>query len=167
MISYLSNLMIPLMIFGIILYGCSKKVNVYDLFVEGCKESFTMMLDLFPILLAMILAINILLKSGVLTIFSNILGNVMPFEIVPLAIMRPLSGTSTLAILNDILKTSGPDSFIGRLGSIIQGCTDTTFYVITLYFGTVGIKKIRYSLVVGLFADLIGIIASIIILNMI
>ena len=81
--------------------------------------------------------------------------------------MRPVSGTSTLAILNDILKTSGPDSVIGRLGSIIQGCTDTTFYVITLYFGTVGIKKIRYSLVVGLFADLIGIIASIIILNMI
>ena len=90
----------------------------------------------------------------------------VPVEILPLALVRPISGSASLAYLNNIFSTNGPDSFIGLLGSVIQGCTDTTFYVITLYFGSIGIKKIRYSLFASLFADLVGIIASIIIVNL-
>ena len=98
---------------------------------------------------------------------SPIIGNInVPLEIIPMAILRPVSGTASLAIMNDIFKTFGPDSFVGRLASILQGCTDTTIYVIALYFGTVKITKIRHALWGGLFADLIGIIAAIILTNL-
>lgn len=166
----ISNLIIPLMVLFIIIYGIKKKVNVYDEFLTGSTESFGMVLKIFPPLLAMILGINIFLKSGLLTLITNVLEPLfyiikVPIEIFPMMIMRPISGTSSLAILNNLFETFGPDSIIGILGSIIQGSTDTTFYVITLYFGSIGIKKIRYALWAGLFADLIGITASIIITN--
>lgn len=167
----ISQLIIPLMVLGIILYGIKKKINIYDVFVEGSKESYEMVLTMFPCMLAMIFGVNIFIKSGILEyIFSHfkwILDILkMPLEIIPMAIMRPISGSSSLAILNNILETMGPDSFAGRLASVIQGSTDTTFYVLTLYFGSVGIKKIKYSLWAGLFADLIGITSAIIIVNM-
>ena len=167
----ISQLIIPLMVLGIILYGIKKKINIYDVFVEGSKESYEMVLTMFPCMLAMIFGVNIFIKSGILEyIFSHfkwILDILkMPLEIIPMAIMRPISGSSSLAILNNILETMGPDSFVGRLASVIQGSTDTTFYVLTLYFGSVGIKKIKYSLWAGLFADLIGITSAIIIVNM-
>ena len=167
----ISQLIIPLMVLGIILYGIKKKINIYDVFVEGSKESYEMVLTMFPCMLAMIFGVNIFIKSGILEyIFSHfkwILDILkMPLEIIPMAIMRPISGSSSLAILNNILETMGPDSFAGRLASVIQGSTDTTFYVLTLYFGSIGIKKIRYSLWAGLFADLMGIIAAIIIVNL-
>lgn len=166
----ISNLIIPLMVLFIIIYGIKKKVNIYDEFLTGSTESFGMVLKIFPPLLAMILGINIFLKSGLLTLITNVLEPLfyiikVPIEVFPMMIMRPISGTSSLAILNNLFETFGPDSIIGILGSIIQGSTDTTFYVITLYFGSVGIKKIRYALWAGLFADLIGITASIIITN--
>lgn len=166
----ISNLIIPLMVLFIIIYGIKKKVNIYDEFLTGSTESFGMILKIFPPLLAMILGINIFLKSGLLVTVTNIikpLFNIIkvPIEVFPMMIMRPISGTSSLAILNNLFETFGPDSIIGILGSIIQGSTDTTFYVITLYFGSIGIKKIRYALWAGLFADLIGITASIIITN--
>ena len=159
------------MVLGIILYGIKKKINIYDVFVEGSKESYEMVLTMFPCMLAMIFGVNIFIKSGILEYtfshFKWILDILkMPLEIIPMAIMRPISGSSSLAILNNILETMGPDSFAGRLASVIQGSTDTTFYVLTLYFGSVGIKKIRYSLLAGLFADLMGIIAAIIIVNL-
>lgn len=166
----ISNLIIPLMVLFIIIYGIKKKVNIYDEFLTGSTESFGMILKIFPPLLAMILGINIFLKSGLLLTLTNILEPLfsiikVPIEVFPMMIMRPISGTSSLAILNNLFETFGPDSIIGILGSIIQGSTDTTFYVITLYFGSIGIKKIRYALWAGLFADLIGITASIIITN--
>lgn len=166
----ISNLIIPLMVLFIIIYGIKKKVNIYDEFLTGSTESFGMILKIFPCLLAMILGINIFLKSGLLNIVTNILEPFfdlikIPIQVFPMMIMRPISGTSSLAILNNLFETFGPDSIIGILGSIIQGSTDTTFYVMTLYFGSIGIKKIRYALWAGLFADLIGITASIIITN--
>jgi spore maturation protein B len=159
------------MVLYIIIYGVLKKVNVYDEFLNGATESFDMILKIFPCLLAMILGVNIFLKSGVIDLIYNILSPVfnfinIPIQIFPMMIMRPISGTSTLAILNNLFSIYGPDSFIGRLGSVIQGSTDTTFYVVTLYFGSVGIKKIRYALFAGLFADLIGITAAVIITKM-
>ena len=169
--SIISNLIIPIMVLSIILYGIKKKINVYDVFVEGAKESFEMVLTIFPCLLGMILAINIFLKSDFLNVFLNIIEPFftyvkIPMEIVPMAIMRPISGGSTLAILNNLLEDYGPDSFIGRIGSVIQGSTETTLYVSTLYFGSIGIKKIRYALWVGLLVDLIGILSGIIIVGL-
>ena len=130
-----------------------------------------MIKTLFPTFIAMILGINLFINSGFLDFFLSFfkpLFNMInvPVEILPLAIVRPISGSASLAYLNNIFTQYGPDSFIGLLSSVLQGCTDTTFYVITLYFGSVGIKKIRYSLIAGLCADLIGIIASIIIVNL-
>lgn len=168
----ISNLMIPLMVLIIVIYGMYKKIDIYDSFLNGASESFSMIVKIFPCFLAMILGINIFLKSGVLNIFLDLVKPILkclnlPVSIFPMALMRPISGSSTLAILNNIFTLYGPDSFVGRLGSVIQGSTDTTFYVITLYFGSVGIKKIRYALWAGLFADLVGIIMSLVIVNLI
>jgi len=155
----------------IILHGFIKKVDIYNTFIEGVKESFSMITSLFPTYIAMILGVNLFINSGFLEFFLSLfkpLFNLInvPIEILPLAIVRPISGSASLAYLNSIFTNHGPDSFIGLLSSVMQGCTDTTFYIITLYFGSIGIKKIRYSLFAGLCADLIGIIASIIIVNL-
>lgn len=130
-----------------------------------------MITSLFPTFIAMILAINLFTNSGFLDFILSFLKPIfdfisIPIEILPLAIVRPISGSASLAYLNNIFSNYGPDSFIGLLSSVMQGCTDTTMYIITLYFGSIGIKKIRYSLFAGLCADLIGIIASIIIVNL-
>lgn len=159
------------MVVFIIFYGYIKKIDVYDTFIDGVKESFGMIKKLFPTFIAMILAINLFIDSGFLKFVFSLLENVisfnrLPIEILPLAIVRPISGSASLAYLNSIFTNYGPDSFIGLLGSVIQGCTDTTLYVISLYFGCIGIKKIRYSLFASLFADLVGIIASIIVVNL-
>lgn len=170
MFKLLSSMMIPLLVLMVLIHGILKKVDVYDVFIEGTKESFGMILELFPTLLGMILGINIFLKSGVLEFVLQGLAPFfsylkIPLEIIPMAIMRPISGSSTLAILNNIYETFGPDGYLGTLASVIQGSTDTTFYVLTLYFGSIGIKKIRYAMWAGLSADLIGIVTSIIIVN--
>ena len=170
MLNAISSLIIPLVVFGIIVYGIIKKTNVYDVFVEGAKESFDMVLSLFPTMLAMVLGINIFIKSNLLSIIINFIKPMLdilklPYQILPMALIRPISGSSSLAFLNSIFEQFGPDSFLGRLGSVIQGSTDTTFYIISLYFGSVGIKKIRYSLWAGLFADLIGIVSSLLIVK--
>jgi len=167
----LSNYVIPVIVLIIVVYGIVKKINVYDVFIEGSKESFSMILNLFPSLLAMILGVNILINSGLLGNILNILKPLaeilkVPLEVIPLAIMRPISGSSSLALLNNIFANIGPDSFAARLGSIIQGSTDTTFYVLTLYFGCIGIKKIRYAMWAGLLGDLLGIISSVIIVKL-
>lgn len=169
--SLISSLIIPIMVLGVIGYGVYKKINVYDAFISGAKESFDLIINIFPNLLAMMLAVKLFLNSNVLNVLEKVLNPILtlieiPFGIIPMILMRPISGTSSLAILNNILKDYGPDSFIGNLASVIQGSTDTTFYILTLYFGCIGIKKIRYSLWAGLFADLVGIVASIIIVKL-
>ena len=167
----ISSLVVPFIIFIILLYGIKKHINVYDSFLKGTKSSFEIVINIFPSILAMILGVNIFINSGFINVIFTILKPIfnfikVPIEIIPIALMRPISGSSSLAILNNILMSSGPDSMIGRISSIIQGSTDTTFYIISLYFGSVGIKKIRYSLWVGLFADIIGIISSIIVVKL-
>ena len=164
----ISKIILPIFIIIIIFYGVKKKINVYDAFLEGAKEGLVTTFNIFPAIMAMIFAINIFLDSGFLTfiirLITPLIGNItVPIEIIPMAILRPISGTASLAILNDIFKVFGPDSFVGRLASILQGCTDTTVYVIALYFGTVKISKIKHALWVGLFADLVGIIMAFVI----
>lgn len=155
----ISNYIIPILVLFILIYALFKKIDVYDVFIEGAKESFEMTLKIFPCLLAMILAVNIFIKSNIVAnLFSFI--SFIPNEILPMILTRPISGTSSLAVLTNIYQTLGPDSYIGTLASFIQGGTDTTFYIITLYFGSIGIKKIRYALWAGLFADILAIILS-------
>lgn len=166
----ISGLIIPLMVLGVIIYGMYKKIDIYDIFIEGSKESYDMIITMFPCMLAMIFSVNLFTNSGFLewlfSFFQNILYFLnIPISIIPMAIMRPISGSASLAILNTILENNGPDSFIGRLASVIQGSTDTTLYILTLYFGSIGIKKIRYSLWAGLAADVIGIVSAIVIVN--
>ena len=164
----MSNYVLPFLVLIVIAYGLIKKVPIYDTFISGSKESFSMVVNLFLNVLAMILGVNIFINSGILELFANLFEFVkIPPEIVPLVIVRPISGGAALALTSNILANFGPDSFIGRLVSVIQGSTDTTLYVLTLYFGSVGIKKIRYALKAGLLADLIGIIVAVIVVRLI
>lgn len=170
MIEQISNFVIPLLVLLVVCYGIFKKVNVYDVFVDGATESFDMVFTMFPCLLGMIFGINLFLKSDILNYVFNFLRPAfeslsIPTEVFPMMLLRPISGSSSLAILNNLYVMHGPDSLIGRLGSVIQGSTDTTFYILTLYFGSIGIKKIRYSLIAGLVADVIGIVSAIVLVN--
>ena len=153
----MSNLILPFVVFLTLLYAG----------IEGAKESFEMIYQMFPSRLAMIFGVNIFIKSKLLDGVLNNITNLLyffhiPKEIVPMALIRPISGSSSLAILNTIFEKYRPDSYIGKVASTLQGSTDTTFYILTLYFGCIGIKKIRYAMWAGLIADLAGIIASIV-----
>lgn len=163
-----SSLFIPVLVLIVIIYGAYKKVNVYDSFISGAKEGLPMSMSMFFSLLAMIFGVNIFLNSGIIDYFFEFLKPLLvlinfPAEVLPVAVMRPLSGSFGLALLNDMYKIYGPDSFISFLASVIQGSSDTTLYVITLYFGTIGIKKIKYALWVGLLTDLFMVILSLMI----
>lgn len=172
MMNTLSKIVIPLFVLFVIFYGFFKKVSIYDAFLEGAKEGLHISFNIFPSIIAMVFAINIFLDSNfvyeVLGIFKPVLSFLnIPLEIMPMALLRPISGTASMAIMNDIFINFGPDSYIGLLASVLQGCTDTTIYVLALYFGSIGVKKIRYSLGVGLFADLVGITVAFLLTSLI
>ena len=166
----MTHFVIPVIVLTIIFYGLIKKVEIYDVFLEGVAEGLKMVLKIFPTMFAMVMSIDVLVKSNILrdiTVLIEPLLEILKFpkELLPLAIMRPISGSSSLVLMNEVLSTYGPDSYLGRIASIIQGSTDTTIYIITLYFSSIGIKKIKYSLIVGLLADLCAIILSIMVVN--
>jgi spore maturation protein B len=170
-ISTISLWLIPMLIGVILLYGTFKKVPTYESFVDGGKEGIKIAVSIIPFLIGMLVAITIFRASGALEYFVSLIEPALhaigiPADIVPLAIIRPISGTAALGMVSDLMATHGPDSFIGRLASVLQGSTDTTFYVLTVYFGAVGIKKMGDALKVGLLADLIGIIAAIVIVTL-
>lgn len=167
-ISLISIWLIPIIIGFILVYGTYKRVPTYETFVDGAKEGFSMAISIIPYLVGMLVAIGVFRASGAFDFLIGFMQPVLqaigvPAEIVPLALIRPISGTGSLGMVSDLIATYGPDSFIGRLASTMQGSTDTTFYIITVYFGAVGIKKIGDALKVGLLADVVGITASIII----
>lgn len=167
----ISKLIIPLFVLFVIFYGFKKKVMIYDTFLEGAKEGLITVFHIFPSILAMVFAINIFLNSHLLETLFGVISPILekmnlPIQILPMAFVRPISGTASLAIMNDIFANFGPDSFVGRLASTIQGCTDTTIYVLALYFGSIKISKTRYALSTGLFADFIGILASFIVVSL-
>ena len=142
----INNFIIPLFVLFIIIYSF-RKVDIYDTFIDGVKDSFKMFKSLFPTMLAMILGVNIFINSGLLQLLISIFSGLfklinIPLEVLPIALIRPISGSASLAILNNIYEVNGPDSLIGFMGSIMQGSTDTTFYILSLYFGSVGIKKL-------------------------
>ncbi|WLV23474.1 nucleoside recognition domain-containing protein [Aciduricibacillus chroicocephali] len=164
--------LIPLFIATVLVVATIKRVPAYEAFVEGGKEGAKMALSLLPFLVGMIVAISILRSSGALDAAIGLIAPFLayigvPSEILPLALIRPISGTAALGMTTDIISSFGADSFIGRLAATMQGSTDTTLYILTVYFGAVGINRMKYALKVGLLADLIGIIASIIIVTII
>lgn len=162
-----SIIALPLFVFFIVLYAFLKKQDVYSSFLEGAKEGLTIVLNITPAIIAMVFAVNIFFDSNVINFLLGPLirtFNLIP-EIIPMAFLRPISGTATLSIMTNIFKIYGPDSFAGRLASILQGCTDTTIYVIALYYSSVKITKTRYTVLVGLAADLVGIIMAFLLTN--
>lgn len=171
-ITIMSSWILPIFILYILLVAVKKRLPAYELFVEGGKEGITMAFSILPFLLGMFVAITILRSSGALDAFIELISPLLivfgiPPEIVPLGIIRPISGTAALGLTAELTQTYGPDSFIGRLAATMQGSTDTTLYVLTVYFGAVSVTRMRYALKVGLLTDLVGIAASIIITNMI
>ncbi|TLS35633.1 spore maturation protein [Pseudalkalibacillus caeni] len=158
--------LIPLLIGGILVYGTYKRVPTYEAFVDGGKEGFNTAVAIIPYLVGMLVAISVFRASGAMDFLITLLKEPLqiigvPSEILPLALIRPISGTGALAVTTDLIKTYGPDSFIGRLASTMQGSTDTTFYILTVYFGAVGIRKMGNAMKIGLLADLVGIGAAI------
>lgn len=168
----IGNLVIPIVVLLIIVYAFFKKVKIYDSFVSGAKEGLELAISVLPYLVAMLFATDILLKSNVLSNIFSIFRPVLdifnvPEEILPMAMIRPVSGNASFAVMIDLIKNFGVDSYIGRIASCIQGATDTTIYVLSLYFGSIGIKKIKYSLWVGLLTDLTCLVISVILVSLV
>ena len=169
-INYISSIAVPLTILLIIVYGVVEKNKVFDTFLTGAKEGIEIVFKIFPTLLGLFLAIGALRSSGIIDLFTSFLLPVLdifkiPAQIIPLALLRPISGSASMAIATDIMTNFGVDSNIGLIASVIMGSTETTFYTIAVYTSSVGIKKIRYVLASALIADFIGILTSIIICN--
>lgn len=161
---------IPFFLLLIPLYGHIRGVKVYETFIEGAKEGFNIAIRIIPYLVAMMVAVSLFRNSGMLDLLGLLLNPLLsffniPIEVIPLALMRPFSGGGSLGIAAELIHNYGPDSIIGRIAATLQGSTDTTFFVLTVYFGSVGVKRYRYSLAVGLLADVTTFLASVYIVN--
>lgn len=163
---YIIKAIIPIIVVSITTYGMIKKVKVYECFVEGAKEGLAICVRIFPYLLAMLVAVGVFRESKALDYFIYIVKPVVKFiglppEVVPLVLIKPLSGSGAMGIFAEILNNFGADSYIGRVASIIIGSTETIFYTLTVYFGAVGIKKIRHTLWVAVMADMMCVILAV------
>ncbi|WP_297436137.1 spore maturation protein [uncultured Clostridium sp.] len=168
--NYMGNSLIPMIVLAIVVYGMFKGRKVYEWFVEGAKEGLDVCIRIFPALLAMIVAVRIFKDANMIEYINNLLTPIlnligMPAEVMPLAMIKPLSGSGALGVFTDILNTVGPDSRTGMIASVLMGTTETIFYTITVYFGAVGIKNIRHTIWATTFADLVSIILSIIMVS--
>jgi len=166
LVSIISAWAIPVLIVFIPLYAAYKKVPVYEAFTEGAKGGFDTAIRIIPHLVGMMVAISVFRASGAMDMLIGLARPLLdkvgiPGEVLPLGILRPITGAGSLAYTTDLIAQFGPDSMIGRMASTIQGSTDTTLYVITVYFGAVGIRKAGYALKVGLISDAVGFLAAI------
>ncbi len=167
-VNYLSAAAIPIIILIIIYYGIKEKQKVFDLFLEGSTEGMKIVVSLFPTLIGIFLAVGALRTSGILDFIIGIISPVtdllkMPSQILPLAMLRPISGSASMGVAVDIMKQYGVDTTLGKITSVIMGSTETTFYTIAIYTACVKVKKIRFVLAAALLADLAGMIGSVII----
>ena len=165
-IQTVSDWAIPILAGGIVVFALSRRVQLYEAFIEGAKEGFNVGVRIIPYLVAILCAIAFFRASGALDLLTTILSPVtnligMPAEALPMALVRPLSGSGALGVMSDIITTHGPDSFIGRLVSTMMGSTETTFYVLAVYFGSVGVSKVRHALWAGLIADVAGLLSAV------
>ena len=163
-----SSWILALLLVGIPVYGWARGVKVYEVFVEGAKEGFAVALRIIPFLVAILAAVGAFRGAGAMDALAVVLAPLttrlgLPPEVLPIALIRPFSGSGSLGLLGNVFATPGlgPDSYAGRLGSILQGSTETTFYVLSVYCGSVGIVRYRHALVAGLSADFTGLVASI------
>lgn len=171
-VNYLSNITMPFMIFIIVIYGLIEKNKIFDTFLEGAKDGIEIVFNIFPTLIGLFVAIGALRSSGIIDAIVNFLNPVLkiiqfPSEVMPLAILRPISGSGSMAIATDIMKNFGVDSNIGLIASVIMGSTETTLYTIAVYTSSVGIKKTRLIIIPALIADIVGMIVSVIVCSMI
>ncbi len=168
LVNFISNLAMPLVILIIVVYGVVEKAKIFDNFLEGAKEGIKITISIFPTLIGLFVAVGALRSSGILDLIINFVTPMLnvinfPKEIMPLAMLRPISGSSSIAIATDIMKNYGVDSQIGIIASTIMGSTETTLYTIAIYTGCVKIKKIRFVLAVALITDVIGIVISVLV----
>ena len=159
--------LLPVLIVVMLGYGIAKRVAVYDAMIEGAKEGFQVAIRIIPFLVAILVAAGMFRASGLLDVMIASVQPILsligfPAEALPMAILRPLSGSGAYAIMAEILQAEGPDSLVGYLVSTLQGSTETTFYVLAVYFGAVGVIRIRHALVAGLTADLAGVIGAVV-----
>lgn len=167
-VNFISNLAMPLIILIIVIYGIIEKNKIFDDFLDGAKEGLEIVFSIFPTLVGLFVAIGALRSSGILDIIINFLMPILnvihfPTEIMPLAMLRPISGSSSIAIATDIMKNCGVDSILGMIASTIMGSTETTLYTIAIYTSCVKIKKTRFILIASLMADLVGIVVSVVV----
>jgi spore maturation protein B len=167
-IEQISNIIFLLFIVGIPFYAATRRINVFDSFVEGAKDGFQTAVNLIPYLIAMLVAIGMLRASGFFDLIGQLLKPILdkfdiPFDIVPLVLMRPFSGSASNGILVDIIHHYGGDSWVSKMAATIMGSTETTFYVVAVYFGAVSIRNTRYAIPVGLMADVVAVITAIIV----
>ncbi|MEE0514274.1 MAG: nucleoside recognition domain-containing protein [Emergencia sp.] len=161
---------IPVVIAAVSLYAICKKVPVYSVFTEGAKEGFSTAIMIIPYLVAMLCAIGMLRASGALDWFCNLIAPItnlidLPFEVLPMGIMRSFSGGGAEGMMAELLKTYGTQSQIGRIASVALGSTETTFYIVAVYYGAIGVTNARQSIAAGLLGDLASLIAATVIVN--
>lgn len=161
----LSDYILPTIIVLIVLYGGFKGVDVFNVFIDGAKSGFKTVFNIIPSLIALLLSINMLKASGGLDVLLSLLSPIgdflgIPRDIIPLTILSPISGSGSLGVYEGILKDFGPDSFIGRCASVMMGSTETTFYTLALYYGSIGVKKTRHTVPSALCADFTSFILS-------
>ncbi len=167
----ISLLAVPLMIVGIVSFGLSRRINVYDSFIGGAKSGLESTIQIAPPLVGLLVAISMLRGSGALELLARLLAPVtdylkVPPDVLPLALLRPVSGSGSVAIVNDIFKNCGPDSLAGKVASVMMGSTETTFYTVAVYFGAVGIKNVRHTIKAALVADFVGMVMAVVIVRL-
>ena len=161
----ISDWIIPIIMGGIIIYGLLKEVDVFEAFVEGATDGLKVVIDILPTLIGLLVAVGMLRASGALTGLSKLIAPLISFshfppEAIPVVLLRSFSSSAATGLIIDIFKTYGPDSFIGRLVSVMFGCTETIFYTMSVYFMTIKVRKSRYTLTGAIIASLVGVIAS-------
>lgn len=164
---FLSDMMIPMVIFGIVCYGVLKKIDVYDTFIKGANSGFRTVIKIMPTMIALMVAVGILRASGFLEILSEMVGKVsgyigFPGELVPLSVVKMFSSSAAVGLLLDLYKEFGTDSKIGLIASISMACTETIFYTMSVYFMTAKVRKSRYTLAGALLATAAGLAASVV-----
>lgn len=161
MVEKISLYILPIMILTIFCVAMAKKVLVYEEFIEGAKDGFKVSVSIIPYLVAIIVGVSMFKACGAMDIIKSLVGSIIPPDIVPIMLTRSLSGSATLGLFSDIANQFGPDAYITKLAAVMVGSSETTFYVLAVYFGSVGIKKFRYALLTGVIADITGIVLAI------
>lgn len=163
MIEKISLYILPIMILAILCAGIAKKVPVYEEFVEGAKDGFKVSVSIIPYLVAIMVGVSMFKACGAMDLIKNLVCGFIPADIVPIMLTRSLSGSATLGLFSDIANNFGPDAYITKLAAVMVGSSETTFYVLAVYFGSIGIKKFRYALLTGIIADFTGIVLAILV----